>query len=70
MPLLTPYLSSLWLGLVTPASAEVGRHLVEGLKNPTIVRDKKALDVFSIRPVGIKEAMRQAVEEAEQAEAK
>jgi uncharacterized protein YbjT (DUF2867 family) len=28
VPLLTPYLSSLWLGLVTPASAEVGRHLI------------------------------------------
>jgi hypothetical protein len=70
VPLLTPYLSSLWLGLVTPASAEVGRHLIEGLKNPTIVRDKKALDVFSIRPVGIKEAMKQTLEEAEQTEAK
>lgn len=70
VPLLTPYLSSLWLGLVTPASADVGRHLIEGLKNPTIVRDKKALDVFSIHPVSIKEAMKQALEEAEHAEAK
>ena len=70
VPLLTPYLSSLWLGLVTPASAVVGRHLIEGLKNPTIVRDKKALDIFPIRPVGIEEAMRQALEEARQAEAK
>jgi uncharacterized protein YbjT (DUF2867 family) len=70
VPLLTPYLSSLWLGLVTPASAEVGRQLVEGLRNPTIVRDKKALEVFSIRPVGIKEAMKQALEEAKQAKEK
>ena len=70
VPLLTPYLSSLWLGLVTPASAEVGRHLIEGLKNRTIVRDKKALEVFSIRPMGIKEAMKEALEEAEQAEGK
>jgi uncharacterized protein YbjT (DUF2867 family) len=69
VPVLTPYLSSLWLGLVTPATAEVGRHLIEGLRNPTIVRDKKALEVFSVRPVGIKEAMSQALEEAKQAEA-
>lgn len=62
VPLLTPYLSSLWLGLVTPATAEVGRHLIEGLRNPTIVRDPKALDVFSIRPMGISEAMKQALE--------
>jgi uncharacterized protein YbjT (DUF2867 family) len=57
VPVLTPYLSSLWLGLVTPASAQVGRHLVEGLRNPTIVRDKSALDVFPIRPAGIREAI-------------
>ena len=31
VPILTPYLSSLWLALVTPASFEVGRHLIEGL---------------------------------------
>ena len=63
VPLLTPYLSSLWLGLVTPATAEIGRHLIEGLRNPTIVRDKKALDVFSVRPMGIKEAIGQALDE-------
>jgi uncharacterized protein YbjT (DUF2867 family) len=64
VPFLTPYLSGLWLALVTPATYEVGRHLIEGLKNPTVVRDKKALQVFNIHPVGIKEAMRQALEEA------
>lgn len=64
VPLLTPYLSSLWLGLVTPASAEVGRHLIEGLKNPTIVRNQKAQELFPIRPVGIKEAIRLALEES------
>ena len=66
VPLLTPYLSSLWLGLVTPATAEIGRHLIEGLRNPTIVRDKKALDVFSIRPMGIKGAVSQALDDAQQ----
>jgi uncharacterized protein YbjT (DUF2867 family) len=61
VPILTPYLSSLWLGLVTPASAEVGRHLIEGLRNPTVVRDQRALGVFPIRPVGMREAIRQAL---------
>ena len=50
VPVLTPWLSGLWLALVTPASFEVGRHLIEGLKNPTVVRDRTALDVF--RPDG------------------
>ncbi len=61
VPVLTPYLSSLWLALVTPAAFEVGRHLIEGLKNPTVVQDKTALDVFSIRPMGIREAIQEAL---------
>src|SRR4051812_19079938 len=61
VPVLTPYLSGLWLALVTPASFEVGRHLIEGLKNPTVVRDAKALDLFPTRPVGVQEAIRRAL---------
>lgn len=61
VPILTPYLSGLWLALVTPATYEVGRHLIEGLKNPTVVRDKKALEVFSVRPMGVKEALNRAI---------
>jgi uncharacterized protein YbjT (DUF2867 family) len=61
VPVLTPYLSSLWLALVTPTAFEVGRHLIEGLKNPTVVRDMKALDVFQIRPMGIREAIQKAL---------
>jgi len=61
VPVLTPYLSSLWLALVTPASFEVGRHLIEGLKNPTVVQDKTALDVFSIRPMSMREAIARAL---------
>lgn len=61
VPLLTPYLSGLWLGLVTPATAEVGRHLIEGLKNPTTVTDASADQVFSVRPMGIKAAIKLAL---------
>jgi uncharacterized protein YbjT (DUF2867 family) len=61
VPVLTPWLSGLWLALVTPASFEVGRHLIEGLKNPTVVRDGSALDVFPIRPVGVREAVQKAL---------
>jgi uncharacterized protein YbjT (DUF2867 family) len=67
VPVLTPYLSSLWLGLVTPASAEVGRHLIEGLRNPTVVHDQSALDVFSIRPVGIREAVARSLADSAKA---
>lgn len=62
VPLLSPFLSGLWLGLVTPAEAEVGRHLVEGLRNPTVVRDDAAARAFpEIRPVGVAEAIRRAI---------
>jgi uncharacterized protein YbjT (DUF2867 family) len=64
VPVLTPYLSSLWLALVTPTAFEVGRHLIEGLKNPTVVRDRKALDVFPIRPMGVREAVEKALTSA------
>jgi uncharacterized protein YbjT (DUF2867 family) len=50
VPVLTPRLSSLWLGLVTPVYARVGRKLVDSLRNPTLVKDDSALREFSIRP--------------------
>ena len=61
VPLLTPHLSSLWLGLVTPVYARVGRELVEGLKNRSVVTDREALSVFPIRPVGLREAIGRAI---------
>jgi uncharacterized protein YbjT (DUF2867 family) len=61
VPVLTPGLSSLWLGLVTPVYARVGRELIEGLRNPTIVRDDRALRDFPIRPRGVREAIGRAI---------
>lgn len=61
VPVLTPYLSSLWLALVTPASFEVGRHLIEGLKNPTVVQDRTALEAFPIRPMGMRDAVEKSL---------
>jgi uncharacterized protein YbjT (DUF2867 family) len=63
VPVLTPYLSGLWLALVTPTRFEIGRHLIEGLKNPMVVRDRKALEAFSIRPMEVKEAIGKAIAE-------
>lgn len=61
VPVLTPRLSSLWLGLVTPVYARIGRQLIEGMRNPTVVRDDAALRTFSIRPTGLAEAIRRAL---------
>jgi uncharacterized protein YbjT (DUF2867 family) len=69
VPVLTPYLSSLWLAVVTPARFEVGRHLIEGLKNPTVVRDHSALRAFPIRPLLVREAIARALRQEAKAEA-
>ena len=61
VPVLTPYLSSLWLGLVTPLYARIGRKLVAGLKNETIVRDPGALEVFAVRPRGLRASIERAL---------
>jgi hypothetical protein len=61
VPFLTPYLSSLWLGLVTPVYARIGRKLVEGLRNPTVVENQSALESFPIRPRGLPQAMARAL---------
>ena len=63
VPVLTPKLSSLWLRLVTPLQARVGRKLIEGVRNPTVVSDHSALADFPIRPLGIHEAMARALAE-------
>src|SRR3954465_5590971 len=61
VPLLTPRLSSLWLGLVTPIYARIGRELIEGLKNESVVTDPSALTVFPIRPIGLHDAISRAI---------
>jgi len=61
VPVLTPRLSSLWLGLVTPLYARVGRKLVDSLKYPTVCKDTSALQDFSIKPIGYRQAIRDAI---------
>ena len=61
VPLLTPYLSSLWLGLVTPLYARVGRKLVDSLRNPTLVNDERARQDFDVQPRSVKKAIARAL---------
>ncbi|MCL4808128.1 MAG: DUF2867 domain-containing protein, partial [Thermoanaerobaculia bacterium] len=62
VPLLTPRLSSLWLGLTTPVYARVGRKLIEGVSNPTVVRDDAARRLFpEIVPMGLARSIERAL---------
>jgi uncharacterized protein YbjT (DUF2867 family) len=50
VPLLSPHLSSHWIGLVTPVDAGVARPLVEGLSSETIVTDPSGAALFDVEP--------------------
>jgi hypothetical protein len=62
VPILTPHLSGLWLALVTPAQARVGRALVEGLKTATVVRSDEARQAFAIEPMPLHASFTKAIE--------
>jgi len=66
VPFLTPRLSSLWLGLVTPIYARIGRKLIDSLRNPTLVRNPSALRVFDLRPKTLREAIERALQNEDQ----
>jgi uncharacterized protein YbjT (DUF2867 family) len=62
VPVLTPWLSSRWLGLVTPVYARVGRKLIDSLRNETVVTTPDAAKVFpQIEPRGFREAVTRAL---------
>lgn len=67
VPFLTPRLSSLWLGLVTPVYARIGRQLIDSIRHPTVVRDPLARNVFDIRPMGIRRAIARALRNEDRA---
>lgn len=64
-PFISPWLSSLWLGLVTPVDVAVARPLVEGLTTPTVVRDPSGAEPFGISPKPFDECLRRALAEEE-----
>jgi hypothetical protein len=61
VPVLTPWLSAQWLGLVTPLYARIGRAIIESIVHVTVVRDNAALTTFPIRPMGVEAAVRRAL---------
>ena len=66
VPVLTPRLSSLWLGLVTPVYSRIGRKLIDSITHETTVRSDLALRLFDIRPRGISEAIERALRDEDE----
>lgn len=69
VPFITPWLSSLWIGLVTPVDAGVARALIEGLGTETIVTNDTASRLFAIEPAPFEATLRQALAEDDAAAA-
>lgn len=65
VPFLSLRLSSLWLGLVTPVYARIGRKMIDSVRNETTVKDPSALETFDIRPRGCREAVARALSNEE-----
>ncbi len=63
VPLLTPWLSSHWIGLITPVDAGVARPLIEGLSTDTTVTDPSGMALFDFLPRSFEQALREALVE-------
>jgi uncharacterized protein YbjT (DUF2867 family) len=61
VPVLTPWLSSLWLHLVTPVNAAVTRPLIEGLKIPTLAHENAIWELVPGSRTGFDDAVRAAI---------
>jgi hypothetical protein len=66
IPVLTPRLSSLWIGLVTPVDAGVAKPLIEGLSTETVVTDPSGMELLGDRPqIPLLDALQRAASQLE-----
>jgi uncharacterized protein YbjT (DUF2867 family) len=63
VPVLTPKLSSYWVGLVSDVDWRVAQPLIDGLKNPTIVTDDSIREFVSPDRTTFREAVKRALAE-------
>lgn len=71
VPVLSPYLSSLWLSFFTPIYARIGRKLIKSIKTTTVVsRPEHTFKAFQITPLSVQDAIRRTRAREEQAFAK
>jgi uncharacterized protein YbjT (DUF2867 family) len=63
VPVLTPKLSSYWVGLITPVKPSISMPLIEGLSNEVVCRDERIRQLIPLRLTSYDEAVRMALEE-------
>jgi len=62
VPVLTPRLSSYWVGLISPIPSGIARPLIEGLRNEVVVRVPEPAAAFPVRPLRYAEALQLAID--------
>jgi uncharacterized protein YbjT (DUF2867 family) len=62
VPVLTPRLSSHWVGLVTPLPSRIAKPLVDGLKTELICKSDKAKKLFRFKTLSYREAVELALQ--------
>ena len=66
VPVLSPWLSSYWLILMTPVPFPIARSLIQGLKSETIVKNQNSRKFFpQIHPLSYQESILRALKEIE-----
>ncbi|MEU0564877.1 SDR family oxidoreductase [Nonomuraea sp. NPDC005983] len=71
VPMLTPSLSSLWVGLLTPVPATIARPLVESLRDPAVCREHDIARYVPDPPeglIGFREAVSRALHKIREAD--
>jgi uncharacterized protein YbjT (DUF2867 family) len=63
VPLLTPRLSSYWVGLITPVKPSISMPLIEGVRNEVVCRNDRIREIIPIPLTPFDEAVRIALRE-------
>jgi len=66
VPVLTPWLSSYWIHLVTPVPAAIARPLAEGLCNPVVCRENRIAELLPQELFDARKAIRLALDRLRQ----
>ncbi len=62
VPVLSPRLSSHWIGLVTPVPVPLAKELVQSLVNEVVVKGRSAATSFGITPLNLRTSITRALE--------
>ncbi len=65
VPVLSPGLSSLWIGLVTPLPVKIARPLMESLRHDAVVTDDSIHEYFPYEPISYRQAVELALQRHE-----